>query len=165
MAVWRRRKELEAGEAAAPFELPGLDGELKSLDDLKADSPVLLAFFKVDCPVCQLTWPFLERLHQGAAPGQLRVVGISQNGPRETASFATEFGSSFLMLMDPAKSGYQASNAFGISAVPSLFLVERDGMISWTSSGFCKQDLEELGKRFGVEIFRQDENVPAWRAG
>jgi peroxiredoxin len=155
---------LEVGEKAAPFQVPGIDGELRSLEQLRAESPVLLVFFKVDCPVCQLTWPFLERIHQSAAPGKLRVVGISQNGPRDTASFAAEFGSTFLMLVDPAKSGYQASNAFGVSVVPSLFLVERDGAISWTNSGFCKQELEDLGNRFGVQVFRQEENVPAWRA-
>ncbi len=165
MAVWRQKKALEAGDIAAPFELPGLDGELRSLEQLKAEGPVLLAFFKVDCPVCQLTWPFLERIHRSAAPGQVRVVGVSQNGPRDTASFAAEFGSTFLMLMDPAKSGYPASNAFGISTVPSLFLVESDGAISWASFGFCKRDLEGLGQRFGVEVFRQEDNVPAWKAG
>ncbi len=57
------------------------------------------------------------------------------------------------------------SNAFGITNVPSLFLVEPDGVISLASQGFVKRDLEALGKRAGVEVFRQGEKVPEWKAG
>ena len=50
---------------APQFDLPGLAGDRTSLPDLLVSGPVLLAFFKVTCPTCQLTFPFLERLHRG----------------------------------------------------------------------------------------------------
>ena len=80
MGSRRTLKLLQAGARAPDFRLPLLSGDRAggetSLHDLIADGPVLLAFFKVTCPVCQLTFPFLERLHQA---GALPIYGISQN--------------------------------------------------------------------------------------
>jgi len=36
----------------------------------------VLAFFKIDCPTCQLTFPYLQRM---ADRGQRRIVAISQD--------------------------------------------------------------------------------------
>jgi hypothetical protein len=69
------------------------------------------------------------------------------------------------MLLDREEEGYPVSNAFGITHVPSLFLIEPDGTISLASEGFVKSDLESIGERAGVTPFRQDEKVPAWKAG
>jgi hypothetical protein len=71
----------------------------------------------------------------------------------------------FPTLLDQAKESYPASNAFGITNVPTMFLVEPDGHIASAFSGFSKRDLEALGQRAGVPAFRPDENVPEWKAG
>ena len=59
----RRKKVLVAAGAKAPaFRLTSLDGSARTLEDILAGGPALLAFFKISCPVCQLTAPYLERL-------------------------------------------------------------------------------------------------------
>lgn len=68
-------------------------------------------------------------------------------------------------LLDTEQDAYGASNAFGITNVPSLFLIEPGGAISTAASGFAKSSLEALGKRSGVEVFHSDEWVPEWKAG
>ena len=68
-------------------------------------------------------------------------------------------------LLDRERDGYPASNAFGISHVPSLFVVEPDGMISLASEGFIKRDLEAIGGRAGLEPFRPEDKIPEWKAG
>lgn len=156
---------LEAGDKAPEFELTDLEGRTISLRDLTSEAPVLLAFFKITCPVCSFTFPFLERIHQAAGAEQLRVYGISQDDAKLTRRFNSEVGVSFPALLDTAPSGYAVSNAYGISTVPSLFLIGKDGVINWASSGFVKSELEDLGRRFGVAVFRAEENVPAWKAG
>ena len=153
---------LEAGARAPSFQLSGLRGGKKSLDEILAEGPAVLAFYKVSCPVCQLAFPYLERLSQGSA---LQIVGISQDDESSTSSFNQRFGVQFPTLLDSSKEGYPASNAFGISAVPSLFLVEKDGRVSKAFSGFSKRDLEAVGERAGVKPFRPDDNVPEWKAG
>jgi len=146
-------KLLQAGDHAPSLPL---------LEETLAGGPALLAFFKVSCPVCQFTFPFLERI---AKSGSMRVFGVSQDDAKATRHFAKEFGVTFRMLLDEEQAGYRTSNAFGVSTVPTVFLVDAGGVVAYTSEGFVKRDLAELGRRAGVEVFRQDESVPEWKAG
>ena len=153
---------LETGVRAPDFELKDASGRTWRLREMIAKGPVVMAFFKITCPVCQLTFPFLERMHRGTG---LSIFGISQNDPESTREFAEEFGVSFPMLFDTEESGYPASNAYGIAHVPSVFLVEPDGVISRTMEGFDKKALESLGTRAGVVTFTERDQVPAFKAG
>ncbi len=169
MAAFKQQEILRAGEVAPGFRLTRLHGgapaDSAALADLLRDGPVLLVFFKSTCPVCQMTLPFLERIHRGAAPGSPRIFGISQDDPETTAEFAKRFGVSFPMLLDTVESGYPASNAYQISHVPSLFLVDRAGNIEWSLEGFVKREFEQIAGLAGVIPFQPGENVPEWKAG
>ncbi|HTA72572.1 MAG TPA: TlpA disulfide reductase family protein [Bryobacteraceae bacterium] len=162
--MWGKKKAamLEAGGRAPSFELKSLAGEKRSLEDILAKGPALLAFYKVSCPVCQLAFPYLERLSAGSS---LQIVGISQDDDRSTQGFNQRFGVTFPTLLDQSKENYPASNSYGITSVPSLFLVEKDGGIAQAFSGFSKRDLEAVGERAGVKPFRPEDNVPDWKAG
>ena len=152
---------LETGATAPAVSLVDAAGARRSLASLLATGPVLLAFFKVSCPTCQLTLPFLGRL----AVGNLQVVPVSQDSPAATRRFAQEFGLAIPALFDREEDGYPASNAFGITNVPSIFLVEQDRRISWDLVGFHRRQLESLAARIGQPIFYADEMVPKWKAG
>ena len=159
----RRTKALVAAGAKAPhFRLQGLSGSTSSLQEILAGGPVLLAFFKISCPVCQLTAPYLERL---AANSAIQVIGISQDDADATRGFMQRCGAAFLTLLDLSSENYPASNAYGITSVPSLFLLERDGTIQRSFNGFSKRDFEEIGVRAGVSPFGPGDHVPEWKAG
>ncbi len=155
---------LAAGEKAPQFELKDLKGQTFRLQDELARGPVVLAFFKVDCPICQFTFPFLERLHRNGS-GAIRFFGVSQDGARDTEQFNRDYGVSFPTLLDESRKGYPVSNAFGISVVPSAFLIEPDGTIGWVMESFRKRELEELGTRAGAAAFQPGERVPDYRPG
>lgn len=152
---------LKAGAKAPAFTLDDMSGGKQTLSGVLARGPALLALYKISCPVCQLTLPFLDRI----AKGTLQVVAISQDEEPGTKRFQSTYGLSVPTLLDREQDGYPASNAFGISHVPSLFLVEPDGLISLASEGFIKRDIEALAQRSGVEPFRPDEKVPEWKGG
>lgn len=154
--------KLAAGAEAPTFTLEDMSGRTHGLAEIVSAGPAVVAIYKISCPICQMTLPYLDRLLKGTA---LQVIAISQDGPVGTSRFQEKFGLKMPMLLDREDAGYPVSNAFGISHVPSIFLVEREGVISLSSDGFVKRDLEALGKRAGVEIFRADENVPEWKAG
>ena len=162
MSWLKPKRLLEKGDTAPDFQLARLDGQVARLADILAKGPAVLAFFKISCPVCQLTFPFLERIH---AAGTLPIYGVSQNGAGETNEFNRRFGVTFPTLLDSEDGGFPASNAFGIATVPTIFLVERDGAISRVAEGWSRRDIGELGLKAGVEPFRQDEAVPEWKAG
>jgi peroxiredoxin len=152
---------LETGSNAPAFTLRDLEGSPHSLTEILSRGPVLLVLYKISCPVCQLTLPFLERIASGA----LQIVAVSQDDAQSTRRFQAKFGVITPTLLDRADENYPVSNAFGIAHVPSLFLIEPDGVISFVSQGFVKSDMESIGERAGVPPFRQDETVPAWKAG
>src|SRR5438045_6859006 len=100
MASGRRRRILDPGSRAPDFRLPRLDGGVSTLRELIAAGPALLVFFKVTCPGCQMTLPFLERIH---AAQKLAIHGISQDADADTVEFNRAYGITFSTLLDPAE--------------------------------------------------------------
>jgi peroxiredoxin len=146
---------LPEGGVAPDFRLQGW-----SLREALKAGPALLVFFKISCPTCQFTLPFLRRF-EGSG---LQVAAISQDDQTATAEFCRRFQVSLLTLLDKAWD-FPVSSAFRIGHVPSLFLIETDGTISLAVEGFSKAHLEALGTRFGVAPFESHESVPALRPG
>ena len=156
---------------APGFSLQSLDGKEYSLHDLLPRGPVVAAFFKISCPVCQFTFPFLERLYKRFGSDGVAFLGISQDDARDTRDFAKEFGVSFPMVIDD-EDGYIVSNAYGLTNVPTIFLIDTDGTVRVSSMGFDKRDLEtiaaELAQRRKIALaplFRPDEVVPINKPG
>jgi peroxiredoxin len=156
MAARQNRRLAEVGTQAPGFSLERLGGGSVTLADILAGGPVLLAFFKISCPVCQLTLPYLEQLH---ASGR-RIFAISQNDAEDTRDFNREFGITLPVLLDSQAAGFPASNAYAIFSVPTMFLVESGGAIEKVVEGWRKRDMELLGVQFGAKHY-----VPEWKAG
>ncbi len=160
-----------AGNTAPEFSLKDLDNKEYSLATLLGRGPVVAAFFKISCPVCQYTFPFLERLYKRYGDDNVTFLGISQDDARTTTKFAKEYGVTFPILIDD-EDGYVVSNAYGLTNVPTIFLIYTDGAVKVSSMGFDKKDLEtiaaDLAERKTVSLaplFRPDEVIPANKPG
>jgi peroxiredoxin len=167
----RSMAALTTGTKAPDFESKTLDGERFSLREELVRGPVVLAFFKVSCPVCQYAFPFLERLHKAYRQKGYTLVGVSQNDAKETAAFSKEFGVTFPVLLDDLNK-YPVSNAYGLTNVPTLFWIASDGEIEISSVGWLKADFEginrkiaEAGKIAARPLFKSGESIPDFRAG
>jgi peroxiredoxin len=161
---------VNAGTQAPSFSVRGPDGKEYSLQELLKQGPVIAAFFKVSCPVCQFTFPFLERLYKQYGGDGITFLGISQDDVRSTKDFARQYGNTFPMAMD--EKGYAASNAYGLTMVPTIFLIDADGTVKVSSTGFDKYDLEKIASTLadrkemaGSPLFQPNEPVPAHRPG
>jgi peroxiredoxin len=159
-----------AGQTAPTFSVKSIDGTKYSLSELLTRGPVFVSFFKVSCPVCQFTFPFLERLHKRYGGKDVTFLGISQDNAGATKEFADEYGVTFPIALDAE--GYPASNAYGLTNVPTSFLIESDGAVKIASMGFNKKDLEDVAAELSERrkmppaiLFRPDESVPANRPG
>jgi peroxiredoxin len=162
---------LANGAKAPDFELKALDGKPFSLADALTRGPVVLAFYKVSCPTCQYAFPFLERLHKAYAANGVTLVGISQNGAKDTAAFNKEFGVTFPVLLDDTNS-YPVSNAYGLTNVPTIFWIAQDGEIDVSSVAWVKADFDQInrkmaeaGKTAPAVVFKPGEDVRDFRAG
>jgi peroxiredoxin len=166
----RTMEKLPAGKPAPDFTLPGAGGEEFSLHSALANGPVVAAFFKVSCPVCQFTLPFLERLSKACGNDRVAFWGISQDDARETREFCQEFGLSFPALVDAQ--GYPVSNSYGLTHVPTIFLIAPDGKIRISSDGFSRASLEKISaelakhlRRPAFPVFEPGESVPDSKPG
>src|ERR1700730_5230154 len=121
LGVNKQMTHIVAGNAAPGFSLKAVDGKEYSLDKLTQQGPVVATFFKVSCPVCQFTFPYLERLYKRYGGDGVTFLGISQDDARATQNFAKEYGVTLPLLID--EKGYAASNAYGLTSVPTIFLI------------------------------------------
>src|ERR1700681_711816 len=164
----KKMTTIVAGQTAPDFSLKASNGTEYSLPKLLKRGPVFVSFFKVSCPVCQFTFPFLERLYKRYGSENVTFLGISQDNARATKEFADEYGVTFPIVRDAE--GYPASDAYGLTNVPTSFLLDNDGSVKIASMGFNKKDLEavaaELSERHKIPLsalFRPGESVPADR--
>jgi peroxiredoxin len=162
---------LTAGTKAPEISLAAVDGKTFSLQNALKRGPVVAAFFKVSCPVCQYTSPYLERLHQAYGDQKITIVGISQDDKRNTNAFLKEYGVTFPTLLDDPN-GYAVSNAYGLTNVPTWFLIGHDGQIEITSVGWVKTEMEDLSRRLAEAqqtsprpLFQAGEDVRDFRPG
>ncbi len=161
---------LTAGKLAPSVDLPSMEGRKFSLHDALQSGPVVIAFFKVTCPVCQYALPFIERIHR-AHHGKAQVIAISQHPQPETQAFIREYGITMPVLLDDPN-GYPASNAYGLTNVPTIFLIGTGGEIEVSSVGWDKRDVEDINRRVAESIsttvpalFHRGENVINSKAG
>ena len=162
---------LTPGTSAPDFTLPTMQGKQFSLQEALARGPVLVAFLKISCPVCQYAFPFLERVYKAYGNRNVAIVGISQNEKKDTAAFIKEYGVSFPVLLDDT-STYPVSNAYGLTNVPSIFWIAQDGEIEISSVGWLRKDIDEINHKaakFTGEdpqpVFLPGEQVADFRAG
>lgn len=161
---------LPPGKPAPPISLTTIDGKHVSLAEALAKGPVLAAFFKVSCPVCQFTFPFLERMYEMFGGENFTVWAISQNDAEDTREFLDKYGVRFPALLD--EKGYPASNQYGLTNVPTAFLIAPDGKIQISSVGFSKADLEKIATaaaratgKPSAPLFKPGEAVPEYKPG
>ncbi len=139
------------GEQPAPFSLHSLEGATIHCPDGK---PTLLFFFETDCPTCRLTLPYLNHLSQYLGSELATVVGISQDDDSATSEFAAQAAINFPIAIDR---DLTVSRQFEPTAVPTLFLLDRQGSIVRTQIAFDKSELNritaEICQAAGKELF------------
>lgn len=162
---------LTADTEAPEFTLPTTEGQMFSLSQALQKGPVVVAFFKTNCPSCRYAFPFLERLHTGYREQWVTVLGVSQSSEEDTARFRKEYGGSFPTVLDDPKS-YRVSNAYGITNTPTIFLISASGTIMVSSVGWSRADLAEINTKIAeslpfslVPIFHAGELVAEWKPG
>ena len=164
---------IEVGAKAPPLDdtLDDADGKPYVIADALTRGPVLLGIYKSSCQASKTLLPFLERLRQRHVDAPLTVLGVSQDSPNITRSFARRYGLDFPILIEPE--GYPVSRSFDIMATPTVYLVRADGTVAYTTMGFFKAPVNELGDAVAAELGQEptplvtdaDADVPMFVPG
>lgn len=160
---------LAPGKKAPAFKLKDLEGRLHS-PELKDRDLALLVFYHRECPVCQFSAPFIAKIANALKSPRVKMWGISQDPEDESEAFANEKGLRMPILVDEPP--YQVSNAYGITNVPTLFVIDGKHTIVKNCVGFSKADFSRIARmladRAGVEapdLFTGRSDVPALKPG
>lgn len=154
---------LVTGTLAPDFTLSTLEGKQVSLYQLLKHGPVVLAFFKVSCPVCQYAFPLYERMARAHKNSLATFLGVCQNPLSEAKAFAREYGVNFPIAIDDEANRYAVSNAYGLTNVPTLFYIAPGGEIEVSSVGWSKVDVDQVNAKLAE--LRNDKPPVLWRKG
>jgi peroxiredoxin len=162
---------LVAGVRAPEINLSFADGRKFSLSEALKKGPVVAAFFKVSCPVCQFAFPYLQRIYKAyGKSGKFTFLGVSQDNAADTEAFTRRFGVTFPVLLE--QKGYAVSNAYGLTNVPTVFMISPAGEIEFSSVSWSKSEMQELSRRLAevnsaapATIFPAAEQVAEFKPG
>jgi len=121
---------LMTGDAAPDWEATGYDGKTFSLSDFRGRF-VLMDFWATWCGPCLAEIPNLEAAHEALGGDSLEVIGLSVDDARETAAgFLKKKPSLYTQgFLGQGPSYETIRNAYGIEAIPAIWLVGPDGKI------------------------------------
>ena len=143
------------GNKAPSFELKSITGDTVKLADMEG-KVVLLDFWAVWCGPCRKAMPFFQELQDKYGKDGLEVVGVHVEDrmppPDEVAEYLAKLGVTYTNLVSTA----DTDNEFMIFAMPTTYLVDREGVIIKRHIGFnsatAPAELEEYVRSLlGVE--------------
>lgn len=123
-------------ETAPVLKIQGLDGRPFSLDSLKG-KVVVLDFWASWCVPCRTSFPFLDTLQAKYGSRGLGVVGLTLEGDGDAVSaFLDQVPVRFPIARDPSG---RAGEAFEVVAMPTTFLLDRQGRVAARFEGGDKR--------------------------
>ncbi len=146
---------LKPGEPGFNFTLPSLTQSSKQqqLSDFRGNV-VYLDFWASWCGPCRKSLPLLDQLHQQLVDQPFIVLGINlDDDPELGRRFLRELGIQFPNLSDASGSSY---DNFGVSGMPTSFLIDQQGIVRWVHQGFTVNDMETIRPRI-TELLKESQ--------
>lgn len=133
----------ETGDKAANFALPGTDGKLVRLSNLRG-KVVVLSFWATWCPPCRMELPHLDALNKKYQRKPVAVLGVNLDlQGKELQNWLAKNKLTFKALSD--KSGKTAS-AYQVEGIPTLLVIDQKGTIRHRAVGFDPNMEKNLSK-------------------
>lgn len=126
------------GGPAPDFTVVDIDGREFTLSDHRGQV-VLLDFMGVNCAPCRQEMPHLVAVHGGLAPRGLVMIsidvgmrGLSAHDPEDARSFMGAFKAEWQIALE---GGARAGALYGVTTLPTIVVVDDQGVIRWDSRG------------------------------
>lgn len=147
-ALAARAEGVKPGQPAPMVRLPKADGTVVSLADNKG-KVVLVDFWASWCGPCKASFPALDALYQELHDRGFEVIAINVDERREDANaFLSDRPHAMAVVFDPEGT---APAAYGVGAMPTSFLIGRDGRVRFVHIGYTaktidlyRREIEEL---------------------
>lgn len=120
--------------------LPDMKGGEMALADFKG-KVVLVDFWASWCGPCRESFPWMNSVQEKYVTQGLVVVGINlDQQPKEAEAFLKQVPANFTLLQD---SKAFLPEAYGLIGMPSSYLLDREGRLRATHTGFHASRVKE----------------------
>ncbi len=130
-------RDANLNKPAPAFSLPETDGGRVDLASYRG-RPVLLVFWTSSCPICQRELPMLNRLEPELRGKGIAVLTILVGGESEARDFVDSNRIGLTSLYD---SEGTVARTYGVSGVPRLVLIDKDGKVKRSHSGWTDESV------------------------
>ena len=132
------------GSPAAGIVGQTVDGRSISLSDVHG-KVVLLAFWASWCGPCRAELPELAKLKQRYQSDEFTFITVNFCEKKERVQdFLKQNVLNIPVVLDPSGS---IASKFGVSALPTAMLMDRNGYVRWSASGYSGLELEKLNSQ------------------
>ncbi len=130
---------LKAGAKAPDFTVTDLGDKEFRLKDSLAKGPSLLFFWSFFCGPCREEIPMINEMNKTYQAKGLSVVGINLDGrdmKKAVDKFYVAEKLTFRIVFDElVGDAFAVADPYGVAGTPALFLVDKDGTISFSIVG------------------------------
>ncbi|MGR9087325.1 MAG: TlpA family protein disulfide reductase [Gammaproteobacteria bacterium] len=135
----------EVGSAAPACDLSTFEGPASFDMEAFKGKVVYLDFWASWCGPCAKSFPFMDDLHRQFKDKGLQLVGVNlDENPKDAKAFLNRFPVGFSIVSD---AGGQCAKNYAVQAMPSSYLIGRDGRIRHVHLGFRAGEAQELVQR------------------
>lgn len=118
--------------------------EGKQVDDLQQyhGKVLYVDFWASWCGPCAESFPFLNNLNREYSAKGLQIIGVNvDENAQDAQSFLVKHPANFNIAADASG---QCPKNFGVKAMPSTYLIDRNGVVRYTHLGFRTGETKKL---------------------
>jgi peroxiredoxin len=156
--LFREMRIIEVPHIPPPvdFSLLDINGQLFTLSDFKGKI-VFLNFWTTWCPECRVEMPSMEKLYKRLNGQDFTMIAVNLQEPAlRVKTFLKKYPLTFTILLD---SKGEIGPQFGIRAVPTTFILDKNGGIIGKALGNRQWDSKESMALFEHLINRVERNT------
>jgi len=141
---------------APDFTLQSADDTIVNLSDFRG-RPVMLTFWRINCPSCQFQIPFTQALYDKWSTDSLVVLTINTgDNAADVSDYIASHGITYPVLLDL---GHKVSQSYGLVGVPTTFFIDGEGVLkAYQIGAFKSEDAMESAVKsvFPLIVFTQN---------